>query len=359
MSEQPAGGKADAHSEGSRTLVIDLAARSRNWSLPSYGAAQLKTFAPPSWTLRFISAQTSSDGDGAARPSDEVMEAVSDAEVYFGFGMPRDLFLAAPRLRWIHSAAAGVASALYPEMRNSDVLFTNSAGVHGAPIAEYVCAGVLYFLRGLDIALEQKQRVVWDKEPFVGDGSPLRELADCEVLIVGTGGLGGEIAKRLSALGAHCTGIRRRPELGAPPGFARVEAQSAIDSELARADIVVLAAPATPSTEGLLSAKRLNQLKRGVIIVNVARGSLLDENALVERLESGAIRGAVLDVFGKEPLAQDSPLWQLRSVLLTPHVSPVSPGRFWERELALFFENWRRYIAGRPLKNVVDKHEGY
>lgn len=327
--------------------------------MPPEGAAQLRTVAPPSWQLHFVSAQTSSDGDGAARPSDEVLQAVRDAEVYFGFGMPRELFLAAPRLRWIHSAAAGVVSALYPEMRDSDVLFTNSAGVHGAPIAEYVCGGVLHLLRGFDIALDQQRRGVWDKEPFVGVHSLLRELGDCEVLVVGTGGLGREIAQRLSALGARCTGIRRRPELGAPPGFARVAAPAALDTELERADIVVLAAPATPSTDGLLSAARLKRLKRGAIVVNVARGSLLDEGALVERLESGALRGAVLDVFGKEPLAPESPLWQLRSVLLTPHVSPVSPGRFWERELALFFDNWRRYIAGRPLRNVVDKHEGY
>ena len=342
-----------------RTLVLDLAARSRNWSLPPDAAAQLKAFAPPGWKLIFISAQTSSDGDGAAKPSDEVMNAVRDAEVYFGFGMPRDLFLAAPALRWIHSAAAGVASALYKEMRESDVLFTNSAGVHGAPIAEYVVGGLLYLLRGFDIAVDQQKRGVWDKEPFVGDSSPLRELADCSALVVGAGGQGGEIGRRLSALGARCTAIRRRTHLGPPAGFERVAQLAAIDEELTQADIVVLAAPATPLTEGVLSAARLDRLPRGAIVVNVARGSLLDETALAERIRDGRLRGAVLDVFGREPLARESPLWEIRSVLLTPHVSPVSPLRFWERELALFFDNWRRYIAGQPLRNVVDKHEGY
>ena len=358
MTESSQRGAADTDTPR-RTLVLDLAARSKNWSLPADAAAQLKAFAPPDWRLTFISAQTSSDGDGAAKPSAEVLHAVRDAEVYFGFGMPRDLFLAAPALRWIHSAAAGVGSALYREMRESSVLFTNSAGVHGAPIAEYVCGGLLYLLRGFDIAVDQQRRGLWDKEPFVGDASPLRELADCSVLVVGAGGLGGEIGRRLSALGARCTAIRRRTHLGPPAGFERVAALSSIDEELTRADIVVLAAPATPHTEGLLSAKRLDRLPRSAIVVNVARGSLLDEAALAERIRSGRLRGAVLDVFGQEPLARESPLWEIRSVLLTPHVSPVSPQRFWERELALFFDNWRRYIAGQPLRNVVDKHEGY
>jgi len=355
-------GRSDAVAGGDaqrRTLVVDLAARSRNWSLPPEGAATLQAFAPPEWSVRIVSAQTSSDGDGAAKPSDEVVAAVRDAEVYFGFGMPRALFLVAPGVRWVHSAAAGVSSALFTEMRESSVLFTNSAGVHGAPIAEYVCGGLLYLLRGFDIAVDQQRRGVWDKEPFVSDTSVLRELADCSVLVVGTGGLGGQIARRLSALGARCTGIRRRPELGAPDGFARVVPLSTIDTELARADIVVLAAPATRLTEGILSAHRLDLLPRDAIVVNVSRGSLLDEDALAQRITGGRLRGAVLDVFGTEPLARESPLWEIRCVLLTPHVSPVSPRRFWERELALFFDNWRRYIAGQPLRNVVDKHEGY
>jgi phosphoglycerate dehydrogenase-like enzyme len=109
----------------------------------------------------------------------------------------------------------------------------------------------------------------------------------------------------------------------------------------------------------LLTAERLGRLPRGAIVVNVARGTLLDERALVERIRSGALRGAVLDVFRDEPLAPESPLWQLRSVLVTPHVSPVSPRGYWRREMALFLENWARYRDGRELVNVVDKAEGY
>jgi phosphoglycerate dehydrogenase-like enzyme len=259
----------------------------------------------------------------------------------------------------VHSAAAGVGSALYPEMVNSDVLFTNSAGIHAIPIAEYIVAGVLHFLRGLDFAIDQQRRTEWNKAPFVRLDSVLREMDTVRALIIGVGGLGGAAARRLTALGATCTGVRRRVELGAPPGFARVVGLDQIDDELPSHDVVVLAAPLTDDTNGLLTAARLDLLPRSAIVVNVARGAMLDDDALIERLRDGRLRGAVLDVFRSEPLASTSPLWQVPQVLLTPHVSPVSPGRFWPRQLDLFLDNWRRYLSGKPLRNVVDKHAGY
>jgi phosphoglycerate dehydrogenase-like enzyme len=343
----------------SRLLVVDLAATSKNWALTPEGARRIAAEAPPGWTIHMVEAATSSDGDGPPRPSDEVLEAVRGAEVYFGFGIPRVLLVAAPNLRWVHSAAAGVGTALYPEMLASAVAFTNSAGVHAIPMAEYVVAGVLHFLRGLDYAADQQHRTEWNKTPFVRLDSVLREMDTVRALIVGTGGIGQAVGERLTALGARCTGIRRRPELGPPPGFERVASLDALDAELPSHDLIVLAAPLTSSTAGLLDGKRLDLLPRSAIVVNVARGALLDEEALVVRLRDGRLRGAVLDVFREEPLATFSPLWQLRQVLLTPHVSPVSPGRFWPRQLDLFLDNWRRYVSGMPLKNLVDKEAGY
>jgi phosphoglycerate dehydrogenase-like enzyme len=259
----------------------------------------------------------------------------------------------------VHSAAAGVGSALFPEMQASDAVLTNSAGVHGVPIAEQVIAGLLYFLRAFDIAGERQRAGVWEREAFVGAGSPVRELCNSRVLIVGTGGIGSEIARRCAAFGAHCVGVRRHPDRGPPPGFERVVGADSIDVELRRTDIIVLAAPATPMTRTIMSRARLSMLPRHAIVANVSRGSLIDEGALTDLLAAGALRGAFLDVTEREPLARDSRLWQLRSVLLTPHVSAVSPGGFWERELALFIDNWRRYVTGEPLRNVVDKREGY
>jgi phosphoglycerate dehydrogenase-like enzyme len=178
-------------------------------------------------------------------------------------------------------------------------------------------------------------------------------------LIIGTGGLGSATAERLTALGARCTGVRRRVELGPPPGFERVVGLDQLDAELPNHDVVILAAPLTADTRELLTERRLDLLPANAIVVNVARGAMLDDAALITRLESGRLRGAVLDVFKEEPLASTSPLWQLRQVLLTPHTSPVSPGRFWPRQLDLFLDNWTRYVRGDSLRNVVDKQAGY
>jgi len=349
----------EADSPGERLLVVDLAARSKNWALTTEGEQRITAGAPEGWTVCIIKSETSSDGDGPPRPSDEVMTAIRGAEAYYGFGIPRLLFLEAQRLRWAHSAAAGVGTALYREMVESDVSFTNSAGIHAIPIAEYVVAGVLHFLRGLDIALDQQRRIEWDKAPFVAIDSVLREVDSVRALIVGVGGIGGAIGERLTALGARCTGVRRRVGLGPPAGFERAIGLDDLDAELPNHDVVVLAAPQTAETDGLLTAERLDLLPRTAIVVNVARGALVDEEALAARLKNGRLRGAVLDVFRQEPLAPTSDLWKLRQVLLTPHVSPVSPGRFWPRQLDLFLDNWSRYSRGEPLRNVVNKQAGY
>ena len=340
-------------------LVVDGNAVSRTWTLTRDAEQRICAEAPPGWTTYFVRAQTSSDGDGPRGSSAEVLREIPNADVYLGFGIPRPLFLAANKLRWVHSAAAGVGNALYPEMRDGDVILTNSAGVHAIPIAEYIVGSVLYLFRGFDIAVDQQRRAEWNKEPFVGDASPLREVGGARVLIVGAGGIGTEAARRLSALGAQCVGVRRRAQLGAPEGFARVIGFDGIDAEIPSADAIVLSAPLTEQTRGLLDARRMDHLKRSAIVINVARGALTDESALIERLRSGRIRGAALDVFQEEPLASDSPLWQLRSVLVTPHISPVSPGRFWARELDLFLDNWHRFVRGDALRNLVDKRAGY
>jgi phosphoglycerate dehydrogenase-like enzyme len=291
--------------------------------------------------------------------SAEVLAAAAEAEVYFGYGLSAQLFAAARKLRWVHTAAAGVASLLFPAMRASDVVLTNSAGVMGDTIAEHVLGGVIYLLRSFDIAVRLQDQRHWDKIGFAGKDTTIRELNECRALIVGTGGIGAGVGWRFSALGVRCVGIRRRPELGAPRGFDRVVGPDGLDAELPNADIVVLTTPLTPNTGTLLTADRLDCLPRGAIVVNVARGALLDESALSDRLARGSLRGAVLDVFREEPLPPESPLWGFRQVLLTPHVAAISPRRFWERELDVFLDNWVRYRRGDPLRNVVDKDAGY
>ncbi len=342
-----------------RRLLVDLAARSRNWALPPDSAARLLRESPSGWEVKFVSAPTSSDGDGSDGGSDEALRFIRDAEAYFGFGFSRDLLLAAEELRWVHSAAAGVGNVLNTGIEDTDILITNSAGIHGPPIAEFVVAGILHFLRGLDIAIAQQQRREWSKAFFVAEDSPLREISECRVLIVGTGGLGGESGRRLACLGATCIGVRRRPQLGAPEGFTAVVGQEELDEELSRADVLVLAAPFTADTSEMMTRERLMRLPQGAIVVNVARGALLDDDALADLLERGRLRGAVLDVFREEPLPATNRLWSLPNALIMPHTSPVSPRRFWPRQLDLFLANWHRYDRGEPLLNLVDKQAGY
>jgi phosphoglycerate dehydrogenase-like enzyme len=342
-----------------RLLVLDLAAASKNWALTPEGEARIRREAPDGWRIHAVRATTSSDGDGPPMPSDEVMDAVLDAEIYYGFGIPEPLFAAGRRLRWVHSAAAGVGTSLHQAMQSSRVLLSNSAGIHAIPIAEYIVASVLYFLRGFDYAVDQQRRSEWNKQPFVRIESELREMDSVRALVIGVGGIGGAAGERLSALGARVTGVRRRVGPGAPRGFERAIGLDELEAELPHHDVIVLAAPLTSETAGLLTAARLDLLPRGAIIVNIARGAMIDHDALAERLRDGRLRGAALDVFPREPLAPDSPLWQLRNVLVTPHVSPVSPGRYWPRQIDLFLDNWRRYLKGEPLRNLVDKQAGY
>lgn len=339
--------------------MADLRATAAAWSLTEEGADTIRASAPPGWTVHIVAAPTISDGDGNDAPSPEVMREIVDADAYVGFGMPRALFIQTQRLGWIHSAAAGVGSLLFPELLESDVVLTNSAGVHAVPMAEHVLGGILYLLRQLDIAVAQQRERHWNRDAFIGEVTQVRELGECRALIIGTGGIGSEIASRLSALGARCRGIRRRPERGAPQGFEEVYGVESLDRQLAEADILIVTAPATPETRGLVTSDRLDHLPHGAIVVNVARGTLLDERALAERLRAGRLGGALLDVFEREPLPADSELWDAPRLLLTPHVSATSPRGYWRRELELLTDNWARYAAGRPLRNVVDKRAGY
>jgi phosphoglycerate dehydrogenase-like enzyme len=343
-----------------RRLVLDLRATPAAFRMPDAMAARIQAAAPPGWEVVDIRSDNHALDAPPGGPGDEALAAVAEAEVYFGWGMPAPLFHAAPRLRWVQSALAGTGALLaIPEMRDGPCLFTNAAGIYGPPIAEHVLAGVLHFTRALDMAVEQQARERWDAARFGAEEARVREIGELRVLVIGAGGLGAEIGARFAALGAEVAGVRRVPAKRCPAGFRRVTGLEAVDTELRAADVVVLAAALTDETRNLLDARRLALLPRGAIVVNVARGTMVDEAALHASLVTGQLRGAVLDVFAREPLAPESPLWQLRQVLLTPHVSGISPRRLWDRLATLFLGNWEAYAEGRPLRNLVDKAIGY
>lgn len=327
------------------------------WSMPPDAEERLREALGEGWTLRALREPGYFAGDGARRIPDALLEEIRDAEVYCGFGIPREVFVAGRELRWVHSGAAGVGSSLYPEMRESDVLLTNSAGLHAEPLAEHALALMLHFSRGLDVAGAARRRRAWAHPELAGLGSPVRELTGATAGVVGYGGIGSAVGRRASAVGMRVLGLRSRPEEGGE-GTDRMFGPDGLDELLEASDYLVLCVPETPETERLIGLRELALLGQDGVLINVARGGVVDEEALVRVLREDGLRGAGLDVFEEEPLPPDHPLWELDRVVITPHTGAVSP-RFWERETDLILENLRRYRRGEPLVNEVDKARGY
>ena len=349
----------DPSQDRSLVVVVDLQDRRPVWSMPDWVPDRIRAAAGPEAEVRVIAVPSDGSGDGAARVHPSVLEAVSDADVYLGYGVAPELLESGKNLRWIHSGSAGVGGSLTPELVARDVDFTNSAGIHAQPIADTVLAMALHFTRGLDFATRNQARGAWETTPFYEADAPLRELSELRVGIVGYGGVGRAVAARFHAVGSAVSALRRRAGkearedptqvLWGPAGLERIVASS---------DVLVLCAPGTPETDGMIDAQALAKLPDGALIVNVGRGSLLDEEALVAELEKGRLRGAALDVFVSEPLSANSPLWSRTDVLITPHVSGVTR-RYWDRQADLIVENLARFRTGRELLNVVDKRAGY
>jgi len=336
--------------------------------------ARLRDALPSNWELVVIEEETDGSGDGAGRVSPTVLEAVADAEIYFGYGIAEELLESGRSLEWVHSGAAGVGSSLTPTMLDSPVVFTNSAGVHAPPMAETVLAMLLHFGRGIDFAVDAQRRAEWTTGPYYVGDAPLTELSTATIGIIGFGGIGREVARRVASLGARVIAAKRKPAKAGEANLepvagggvlgSRIEmvwGESGLDAVYRESDAVVVAAPDTAETRGMVDGAALARMKRGAVLVNVARGRLVDEAALIEALTEGRIRGAGLDVFWKEPLPADHPLWRLPNVLVTPHVSAVTRG-FWTRETELILRNLERYLVDAPLEeweNVVDKRAGY
>ncbi len=339
-------------------LVIDLADARPIFALPEARIAEIRA-AVPDWEVALIEAPAVGTGDGGGAVAARTLEAVADgAEVYMGFGIPVEVLRVGERLRWVHSGAAGVRGSLTPEMLASDVVFTNSAGIHGPPVAETVLAAILHFARGLDVAIRGQREGRWDKRLFDAADSPVRELSRSTVGVVGLGGLGLEVARRAVALGARVIGTRRRPEPVGVEGVTVLTGESGLNELLETSHYVVLTVPETAETTGLINTSALARMRPDAVLVNVGRGGLVETSALVTALEEGRLRGAALDAFEREPLPPEDPLWSAPRLLITPHTSGYSH-TFWERETSLILENLRRFRAGEPLRNMVDKRVGY
>jgi phosphoglycerate dehydrogenase-like enzyme len=246
---------------------------------------------------------------------------------------------------------------LYPEMVDSSIVLTNSKGMAAETIGEHAIAVTLAMFRRLHVAVRRQTERRWAQDE-IGGGSPNRAVSGTNVLVIGLGAIGTAIASKFAALGAVVTAIRRRPSRGGPPSVLHVFGPDRLLDLLPLADVVVISAPDTASTRQVIGAREFAAMKADGLLVNVSRGKLVDERALIDALQSGQIGGAALDVFEHEPLDSQSPLWTLPNVLVTPHTSGFRPDH-WDAATRLFADNLRRFAAGQPLLNVVDKRAGY
>ena len=266
-----------------------------------------------------------------------------------------EFLAAAGQLRWVQSPSAGVAWLLERDgMDDENIVLTNMQGIHGPAIAEHVFGMLLSLTRDLRYYQQPEQQGTWNRS-----GSPIEPIAlsGRTMLVVGLGGIGQEVARR--AKGFDMTVLAtRRSRTQPPPYVDRLGTAEDLDELLPLADVVVLCVPLTDETEGMIDAAALARMQPGAYLVNIARGRVVDQEALVDALERGHLAGACLDVTTPEPLPADHPLWGMPNVVITPHVASRA-GLTGDRRRALLFENVRRFGAGEPLLNVVDKAAGY
>ena len=308
----------------------------------------------PPWTVqRYLG-----EGSGPIRSRQERDERLASAEIILGgFPFPLDLRARAPRLRWFHQLPAGASNLLRGDLWGSDVVVTTSRG-HGntRAMAEYVLASLLHFARGLHRASHDRERHRFDHRlyrPVLLEGKT--------VCVVGAGGIGREVGRLCAGAGMRVIGTRRQVTPGAalPAGFSRLESAEHLHALLAESDAVAVCCQWTPATTGLIGREAFAAMKPGAILVNVARGEIIDEEALIAALAAGTVRGVALDVYvGEFEREPDRRLWDDERVLITPHVSGGADVRQ-HRGIDLFCDNLRAYLDGRPLTNVVDWADGY
>jgi phosphoglycerate dehydrogenase-like enzyme len=286
-----------------------------------------------------------------------VDEEIVDAEIAIAWSIRAEQIEAAKKLRWIHSPAAAVHQLIFPELVNSEIVLTNAREVHGPVVAEHVIALIFALAKKIPGAVRLQEKHVWGQQILWDELPRVREVAGATVGLIGLGSIGRAAAKSAKALGMRVIAVREHPEKGSE-GADAVFGPAQVDEVFRQADYIVLAAPVTASTKAIANYERLALMKPDACLINVGRGPLVDEDALAAGLREKKIGGAAVDVFPREPLAADSPLWDVPNLLITPHTAALTD-KLWERHYSLFSENLRRYLNGWPLLAVVDKRKGY
>jgi phosphoglycerate dehydrogenase-like enzyme len=284
----------------------------------------------------------------------EFLSMLERAEILYDFprGHVKDLVRVAPRLRWVQASMAGAGEiAKRAGLQNTDVTITTASGVYSGPLAEFVMMALLAHVKDLDRLKRDKAEKRW-REAYT------ETLHGKTLCIVGMGNIGRAVAKRAQPFEVRVVGVKRtiREDDAAWDYADELYTTRDLHSALREADYVVVTLPGTPETYRLLDAQAISAIKQGAYFANVARGKVVDEGALIEALRSGHLSGAALDVFEEEPLPEESSLWDLENVIVSPHSTDNVPGLTNELQTELFCDNLRRYLQGEPLRNELDKN---
>ena len=288
---------------------------------------------------------------------DLLPQELPDTDIFVGYSLRAKQLLDAKKLKWIHSTAAGVAQLMYPELRDSGILVTNPSGIFSVPMAEHTMGLIIALARNFPDSVRYQDQSRWAQQELWDQPQHLTELDGQVLLIVGYGSIGHEVARRAKAFDMRIWGVSRSGQ-GDGALAERIVPVTQLHEVLPHADFVVVSAPETGETKHLIGAPELARMKPAACLINVARGSLLDQSALLAALQNKTIAGAALDVTDPEPLPAADPLWKAPNLLITPHTSAISD-RLWPRQTALLLDLLERWFAGRELFNQVDLHRGY
>jgi phosphoglycerate dehydrogenase-like enzyme len=288
---------------------------------------------------------------------DGLPRELPDTDIFVGYSLRPKQLTDARKLKWVHSTASGVAQLMYPELAASGITVTNTRGIFAVPMAEHTMGLLLALARNFPDSVRHQDRAHWGQQEIWDRPQQLTELNGQLLLIVGFGSIGQELAQRAKAFGMRVWAVTRSGH-GDSALAEKIAPVSQLVELLPHADHVVIAAPETADTKQLIGAAELSRMKPGARLINVSRGSLLDEAALVYALEQGTLGGAALDVTANEPLPADSSLWKAPNLFITPHTSAVSD-RLWTRQTELLLQLLEKWFAGEELFNRVDFAKGY
>ena len=284
---------------------------------------------------------------------ESIKREIRDADVMIGWRITPEVFAQAKKLKWIQFGSAGVDHTIFPELLASNITLTTLSGIHTSPVAEHVLALMLALTRRLDLAMRLQSERRYERAELAATSD---ELAGKTVGIVGLGKIGQSIARLAMSFGMGVVGTKRT--IDSSLMVDEIYEPKDLDKILPKSDILVLVVPLTSETRALISRDEIAKMKQGAYLINVARGVMVDHEALAEALRSGKLRGAALDVFPQEPLPGDSPIWDMPNVIITPHTAASSPN-YGKRAADIFKINLDAFIGGGDMINVYDKKRGY